>query len=203
GHLQRARRGGRGPDVPAGGRSLRARGEDIARLSMAFNASLDRLEAVYRELEDSLIRQRQFVADASHELRTPLTVILNDAQTLIEHPEATPEQRDECLAELLVEARRMARLTNDLLQLARTDADGALELTTVDWDALVAGAAHAAARMCAPRRVETRTAGPLGTGRADRALVLRALRVFFDNIARHTPETARVTFSVSAGDDVV
>jgi two-component system OmpR family sensor kinase len=174
------------------------RRDEITRLSMAFNASLDRLEAVYRELEDSLNRQRQFVADASHELRTPLTVILNDAQTLIEHPEATPEQRDECLAELLVEAKRMARLTNDLLQLARTDADGAFELAPVDWDALVADAAHDAARVCAPRPVETRTGGLLGIGRADRALVLRALRVFFDNCARHTPETARVTFCVTA-----
>jgi len=172
--------------------------DEITRLSMAFNASLDRLETVYRELEDSLIRQRQFVADASHELRTPLTVILNDAQTLIEHPEATPAQRDEILAELLVEAKRMARLTNDLLQLARTDADGPLELAEVDWDALVADAAHDAARMCAPRPVETESAGPLGMGRADRALILRAMRVFFDNIARHTPESTRVTFRASA-----
>ena len=177
--------------------------DEITRLSMAFNASLDRLETVYRELEDSLNRQRQFVADASHELRTPLTVILNDAQTLIEHPEATAGQRDECLAELLVEAKRMARLTNDLLQLARTDADGPLELADVDWDALVTDAAHDAARICAPRPVRTRTDGPLGMGRADRALVLRALRVFFDNIARHTPERTRVTFSANATAGVI
>ena len=129
--------------------------DEISRLSMAFNASLDRLETVYRALEEALSRQRQFVADASHELRTPLTVILNDAQTLLEHPEATPEQREECLAELLIEARRMARLTNDLLQLARTDADGRIELADVDWDDLFTDAAEDAERICAPREVDT------------------------------------------------
>jgi two-component system, OmpR family, sensor kinase len=177
--------------------------DEITRLSMAFNASLDRLEVVYRELEESLNRQREFVADASHELRTPLTVILNDAQTLIEHPEATPEQRDEILTELLVEAKRMARLSNDLLQLARTGSDGPLELTPVDWDALAADAVHDAARICAPRAVEADSSGPLGAGRADRALVLRAFRVFFDNVARHTPENARVTFRAAASSETV
>jgi two-component system OmpR family sensor kinase len=176
--------------------------DEISRLSMAFNASLDRLETVYRELEETLNRQRQFVADASHELRTPLTVILNDAQTLLEHPEATHEQREECLAELLIEARRMARLTNDLLQLARTDADGRIELADVDWDDLFADAADDADRICSPREVDT-TADTLGPGRTDRALVLRALRALFDNVARHTPEGTRVAFRATAkGDDI-
>jgi two-component system OmpR family sensor kinase len=177
--------------------------DEISRLSMAFNASLDRLETVYRALEEALSRQRQFVADASHELRTPLTVILNDAQTLLEHPEATPEQREECLAELLIEARRMARLTNDLLQLARTDADGRIELADVDWDDLFTDAADDAERICAPREVETDARDTLGPGRTDRALVLRALRALFDNVARHTPETARVVFRATASDDAI
>jgi two-component system OmpR family sensor kinase len=177
--------------------------DEISRLSMSFNASLDRLETVYRQLEESLNRQRQFVADASHELRTPLTVILNDAQTLLEHPEATAEQREECLAELLIEARRMARLTNDLLQLARTDADGRMELSVVDWDALFADAVEDAERICAPREVDTDARVTLGLGRTDRALVLRALRALFDNIARHTPETTRVMFSANATGDTI
>jgi signal transduction histidine kinase len=177
--------------------------DEISRLSMAFNASLDRLETVYRALEEALGRQRQFIADASHELRTPLTVILNDAQTLLEHPEATPEQREECLAELLIEARRMARLTNDLLQLARTDADGRIELAEVDWDDLFNDAAEDAERICAPREVDTDARATLGPGRTDRALVLRALRALFDNVARHTPESARVTFRATTSGDAI
>jgi two-component system, OmpR family, sensor kinase len=191
-----------GPDELAERLPVPGTRDEISRLSMAFNASLDRLETVYRELEETLSRQRQFVADASHELRTPLTVILNDAQTLLEHPEATAEQREECLAELLIEARRMARLTNDLLQLARTDADGRIELADVDWDDLVADAADDAERICAPREVNT-DAEALGPGRTDRALVLRALRALFDNVARHTPESTRVAFRATANGDAI
>jgi two-component system, OmpR family, sensor kinase len=46
------------------------RRDELAGLTEAFNASLDRLEATYVALEEALARQRQFVADASHELRT-------------------------------------------------------------------------------------------------------------------------------------
>jgi two-component system, OmpR family, sensor kinase len=192
-----------GPDDLAERLPVPGTRDEISRLSMSFNASLDRLETVYRALQEALSRQRQFVADASHELRTPLTVILNDAQTLLEHPEATTEQREECLAELLIEARRMARLTNDLLQLARTDADGRIELAEVDWDDLFTDAAEDAERICAPREVDTDAPATLGPGRTDRALVLRALRALFDNVARHTPETSRVLFRATANGDAI
>jgi len=192
-----------GPDDLAERLPVPGTRDEISRLSMAFNSSLDRLETVYRALEEALARQRQFVADASHELRTPLTVILNDAQTLLEHPEATTEQREECLAELLIEARRMARLTNDLLQLARTDADGRIELADVDWDDLFADAADDAERICAPREVDADAGATLGPGRTDRALVLRALRALFDNVARHTPESAHVMFRATARDEEI
>ncbi|MBO0686288.1 MAG: HAMP domain-containing protein, partial [Candidatus Dormibacteraeota bacterium] len=108
------------------------RADELAGLTEAFNASLDRLETTYTALQDSLERQQQFVADASHELRTPLTVILNDAQTLVDHPEAPLSDRAEWVGELMDEARRMARLAGDLLHLAQTGSEGGLEIVDVD-----------------------------------------------------------------------
>ncbi len=74
--------------------------------------------------------QREFVANVSHELRTPLTSIQGYVEMLLEEEEYGPgmgnpalalERRREFLDAILKSARRMGRLTDDLLALARVE----------------------------------------------------------------------------------
>jgi two-component system, OmpR family, sensor histidine kinase SenX3 len=63
--------------------------------------------------------RRDFVADASHELKTPVAAILASAETL-EHALADdPAGARRFAASLATEARRLADLVGDLLDLAR------------------------------------------------------------------------------------
>ena len=65
--------------------------------------------------------RRDFIANVSHELRTPLTSVQGYAETLIDSlPPAMPQARD-FLDVILKNARRMTRLTEDLLVLARVE----------------------------------------------------------------------------------
>jgi len=68
--------------------------------------------------------QREFVANVSHELRTPLTSISGYVETLLEDERGglffTPHVR-EFLDAIHKSARRMVRLTDDLLAMARVD----------------------------------------------------------------------------------
>jgi two-component system phosphate regulon sensor histidine kinase PhoR len=68
--------------------------------------------------------QREFVANVSHELRTPLTSISGYAETLLEDerigPSFTPQVR-EFLEAIYKSAKRMGRLTDDLLAMAKVD----------------------------------------------------------------------------------
>ena len=68
--------------------------------------------------------QREFVANVSHELRTPLTSISGYVETLLEDERTglffTPQVR-EFLEAIYKSARRMGRLTDDLLAMARVD----------------------------------------------------------------------------------
>ncbi|MFC5449268.1 sensor histidine kinase [Paenibacillus aestuarii] len=68
-------------------------------------------------------KQQQFVADASHELRTPIAVIQARSELLFRHPQHTIEEESENIALILKESKRMGRLTDDLLTLARTDSN--------------------------------------------------------------------------------
>ncbi|MDQ3207140.1 MAG: ATP-binding protein, partial [Gemmatimonadota bacterium] len=65
--------------------------------------------------------RRDFVANVSHELKTPLTSISGYAETLLtDTPE--PETTRRFLRTILDNARRMQRLVDDLLDLARIEA---------------------------------------------------------------------------------
>jgi signal transduction histidine kinase len=83
-------------------------------LALAFNETLDRLEAAFK-------RQRRFTADASHELRTPVTAILGQAELALSRPRS-PDDYRHSLGLIQSEAERMQRLIGRMLTLARLEA---------------------------------------------------------------------------------
>lgn len=86
---------------------------ELSSLSQTLNSALDRLG-------DALDRQRRFVSDASHELRTPLAVLLANAELLLRRERSGPEYRTGLERQTRI-ARRMTRITENLLALARAD----------------------------------------------------------------------------------
>lgn len=88
--------------------------DELKELAVTLNNMLERLQ-------ESFETQRRFTADASHELRTPVTAIVGHANYILRRTKPTPEQVDS-LTVIRREAERMAKLVNDLLELARADA---------------------------------------------------------------------------------
>jgi signal transduction histidine kinase len=105
--------------------------DEVARLAVTMNATLDRLESSGR-------RQRQFIADASHELRSPITVLRTQLEVAmaVRDPAAWPE----LIAGALEDTDRLQQLAADLLLLARIDAAEPLPGVPVDLAGLVAEA---------------------------------------------------------------
>ncbi len=87
--------------------------DEIGLLAKTFNDLLGRIEAVFQS-------QRHFLADASHEFRTPLTAIRGHAQ-LIEKRGSDEQVRARSAATIIRESRRLSRLVDDLLLLARLE----------------------------------------------------------------------------------
>ncbi|GIG62010.1 hypothetical protein Lfu02_63820 [Longispora fulva] len=87
-------------------------GDEITRLAVTTNATLDRLE-------EAVARQRGFVADAAHELRSPLASLRTGMEVTLAHPEGVDWPAE--FGRTLHEARRLGGLTDDLLLLARLD----------------------------------------------------------------------------------
>ena len=68
-------------------------------------------------------RQAEFTADASHELRTPLSVIEAEIELSLSRARP-PEEYQAVLHRIAGEGRRLRRIVEDLLWLARADDDG-------------------------------------------------------------------------------
>lgn len=68
-------------------------------------------------------KQKEFVADASHELRTPLTVIQTNLDVMLSDEEGTIEENEMWLNNAYSETKVMAHLIDQLLTLAKIDAN--------------------------------------------------------------------------------
>jgi signal transduction histidine kinase len=91
--------------------------DELAQVVDAFNEMLT-------SIESSTTVQRRFIADASHELRAPLTTIQGNLAFLIRYSEEIPSaERHTMLADAHGETLRLASLVEELLLLARADAN--------------------------------------------------------------------------------
>jgi two-component system phosphate regulon sensor histidine kinase PhoR len=82
------------------------------------------------EIEKTEKVRRDFIANVSHELRTPLTSIQGYTETILEN--APPSEQRQFLEIIRKNAKRMTRLTEDLLTLARVESgEDALRLRPV------------------------------------------------------------------------
>lgn len=88
--------------------------DELNEMAKTFNRMITRLE-------DSYSKQEQFVSDASHELKTPLTVIDSYVNLLKRWGKERPEILEEGIDSIASESSRMKYLTEQFLQLAKSE----------------------------------------------------------------------------------
>jgi two-component system, OmpR family, sensor kinase len=161
----------------------RAVADEIGQLTGVLNRMLASLEA-------ARAGERRFLADASHELRTPVTTLLGNVEFAARHG-ADPE----VLAELQRDARRLARLVDDLLVLERADAAVPVDASTVDLAQVVEGVVRTHAGTNGGRVASAGVDHALVRG--DENSLARAVGILVENALVHGPEGGQVTISVS------
>lgn len=97
--------------------------EELLPVISALNDQLERLQ-------QTILTQKRFVADAAHQLKTPLAGLRMQVELLTE--ETDPDRRIKSLRGLKAGTERSTRLVNQLLALARTEAPLVLQYDSVD-----------------------------------------------------------------------
>ncbi len=153
---------------------------------------IDALNQLFGRIGDLLHSERRFTADAAHELRTPIAAIRMMAQVAQGANDAG--QRAEALQGVIQGCDRATRLVEQLLQLARLEADAdaeqplgdvlpSLQQVVDDLRRTHAAAHNQDLQFQAPGQLHARVAPAL-------AGVL--LRNLLDNALRYSPDGARV-----------
>ncbi|SHF13743.1 sensor histidine kinase [Clostridium fallax] len=90
--------------------------DEFDKVNIIFNSMMD-------NLEESINKQKQFVADASHELRTPLTILKGHLNMLKRWGKDDKKTLEKSINICLEEVNRLIKLVNELLVLSRTNND--------------------------------------------------------------------------------
>jgi two-component system OmpR family sensor kinase len=172
--------------------------DEIGQLATTFNRMLTELQAAYRQVEQSLQQQRQFVADVSHELRTPLTTLRGNLALLRREPSISADDQADVLDDMVDESDRLIRLVNDLLTLARAESQRALRSEPVQVKPVIEEVCRQA-QLITPDR--TITCAPLLDVAAvgDQDALKQVLLILMDNALKHTTGPITVTTAITDG----
>ena len=168
------------------------RDDELGQLARAFNGLVARLRG-------ALETQRQFMADASHELRTPVSIIRTAADVTLGRERRDEAEYRDALATTAAQARRLGRLVDDMLVLARADS-GAYPLTpvTLYLDDVVEECRRAVGVLASARGVTVKTHGPSDVSiRGDEELLRRLILNLLQNAIQHSPSGGLVSVDVA------
>ena len=165
--------------------------DEISELAVTLQDMLDELAASQARIDESLQRQREFVADASHELRTPLTAVQANLELLAISTEGEDREAAESA---LRSARRMRRLVADLLLLARMDARREAARDAVDLDRAILEAVDELEPQLGGHEVELDLEPVTLDGARDE--LVRLVANLLSNALRHTPDGTEIRITL-------
>ncbi|WIM95189.1 HAMP domain-containing sensor histidine kinase [Actinoplanes oblitus] len=163
-------------------------GDEIAALAVTINAMLDRLQRADEA-------QRRMVSDAAHELRSPLAIL----RAGLEVAQAYPDRTDwpATAATAVAQAQRLTGLADDLLLLARLDADTAPAHPETDVDVVAVLTRMAAETLTRDGLTTTCREHPPIRVRLARSPFERIVRNLLDNAVRHAGKRVEIRVDAS------
>jgi two-component system sensor histidine kinase TctE len=171
--------------------------EEVGPLVASINDLLQRLD-------QSLVLQKRFLADAAHQLKTPLAGLRMQAELVgreIDAGRSDPQTLKAALHQIALSSQRAAHSVNQLLALARAeDRARALRVETVDLAMLTQEAVHDLFPKAQDKRIDLGYEGAAPGGAAlmpgQPVLLGELVRNLVDNALQYTPTGGTVTARV-------
>jgi OmpR-family two-component system manganese-sensing sensor histidine kinase len=163
-------------------------------------------ELAMAPVRDSYQRLKQFTADASHELRNPIAVIQTNVQVALADAEPDPAMQQQQLKVIERLTRRLGRLVDDLLFLARQDSGTTLarreaialplllEEVLEEQDSIAADKSVSLNLEISPELQQMTDAVQV---QGDRDQLIRLFTNLIGNAIQHTPANGKVTISLN------
>lgn len=159
--------------------------DELYQMGQTFNEMAEILEKHYE-------KEQQFLHDASHELKTPITVIMSYSKLLKRWGQSRPEVVEESSQAIHDEAKKMKRLTDQLLTLAKNGQPLYLDMKPVDLGHLCSQVGHTL-EVATNRTILThvQTDQPV-IAEGDEEKIKQLLTILIDNAVKYSAEPVDV-----------
>ena len=165
---------------------------ELQTILSSYNQSVARLNL----LDES---RKEFVSNVSHELKTPIASIKVLADSLLMQEDVPQEMYREFLQDISLEIERETNIINDLLTLVRLENKDALEISSVDINALMEYILKRLRPIASQRNIELvlESFRPV-TAEVDEAKLSAAFTNFVENSVKYNKDGGYVHVSVNA-----
>lgn len=167
--------------------------DELMELTNRINEMLD-------NLEQSFVRQQNFVADASHELKTPISVIQGYANMLNRWGKEDPKILNEGIEAIARESDNMKRIVEQLLLLARLG-NFSLNTTRFNLVEVVSEIAESYKMVDFDHAIAFKRHEDAITVETDKNLLTECIRAIVDNAIKYTPSGGKITVSCGMQGD--
>ncbi|KAA0979559.1 heavy metal sensor histidine kinase [Pseudomonas sp. ANT_J28] len=162
--------------------------KELQQMVLSFNAMLSRLD-------DAFVRLSNFSADIAHELRTPVSNLMTHTEVVLSRKRGIEDYEDNLYSNL-DDLKRMSRMIDDMLFLAKSD-NGLIihENKPIDLLAVVEKLLEYY-RLLADERGINLTVSGQGNVRGDVLMLHRAISNLLSNALRYTPEGQTINVDI-------
>ena len=192
---------------------LRAYSRALEDKSRSLEEATARLREANEQLKSLDVLKDEFMSSVTHELRTPLTSIRALAELMLDDPGMPAEQRQQFIGIVVTETERLSRLVNQVLDLAKIEADSAeWNDVVVDMRVLVLQAVETTRELFRERgcvielALPDADAPPAPLVRADPDKLQQVMLNLLSNAAKFVPQGAghvQVRLQAAAGEVTV
>ncbi len=171
-------------------------GDELERLSVSLNQMIVRLD-------EAVLHNQRFVADASHELRTPLTIMRGELEAMVEGAFVASDV-PATAASILEEVQRLGRIVEGLFAISRLEAGEAQkEWARFDLARLATGTAEQMCLLAEDKNILISSHAPHKViVEGDRARLKQVIVNLLDNAIKYTAAGGNIKLSVTASDDL-
>ena len=165
--------------------------DEIEKLIKSFNLLLDRLNQAFK-------RERQFIADIAHELKTPISIINGNIELTLSK-NRTAKEYQKTLKETAIDANKLSQTLNNVLDLARSQADNfKVNLKTFSLSKIVEDASEIAASPARLKQITVKSTLEKNiyiSGHSDK--LIRSILNIIDNAVKYSPEKTIIKINLT------
>jgi signal transduction histidine kinase len=195
-----------GVDYDAGAHRilLRLVGFNIIVLVAAGGASYWLAKRTLQPIEEAHEQQKRFTADVSHELRTPLTALRMESEVALLNEKAGKQELRATLGSNLEEISKLEALINNLLRLARLEADELHQgFSALETGKVVGEAIKQIKPLAAARTITVKHTGKGASVQGDHDSLIQLLVILLDNAVKYSKPGGEIHIVSAVSDDTV